>query len=314
MTLAATGSPLTWRDEPARWRAEVARRDGPDEPPARVWAAVDCLQQELLRRRSASNGGLLAVAYSGGVDSAVLIALALQALGQQSVLAVLANSQSLARRELRMARRVADDMGATLVELTTHEMDKPDYRANGVDRCYFCKEELFARIGDQLPHQWDVFAVAYGENADDAMRPDRPGSRAAREADVLRPLADHGLGKQAVRQLARVMGLRVADKPAAPCLASRIPHGDEVTAAKLEQIDHAEDVVLAAGFSDCRVRHHGEVARIEIPLGEFHLLPEVRDQVLQGVRQAGFSFVAVDLAGIQSGAFTVPLLQVGRRD
>jgi uncharacterized protein len=157
-------------------------------------------------------------------------------------------------------------------------------------------------------------AVAYGENADDAMRPDRPGSRAATSHKVLRPLAEAGLGKAAVRAIARALQLPSADKPAAPCLASRIPHFQEVSEAKLAQIETAEKALRALGFAESRVRHHGEVARIELPVGDLAraVSAPAREQIHAALTAAGFRFAAVDVLGIQSGAFTLSLL--GSRD
>ena len=154
--------------------------------------------------------------------------------------------------------------------------------------------------------------MAYGENADDALRPDRPGSRAATAHAVLRPLADLGLSKSDVRSLARDLGLPNADKPAAPCLASRIPHFTEVDPEKLAQVEAAEHAVRALGFADCRVRHHGDVARVELLEDDLvrAVAPEMRARLVDAVRGAGFRFVTVDLAGIQSGAFTLPLVAV----
>ena len=184
--------------------------------------------------------GRLGIAFSGGVDSAVLLAVALRALGPERVVALLAVSTSLAADEHVLARQVAADLHANLVEFATREGDRPEYRANGPDRCYHCKAELFERIDAEQVTAHRLDAVAYGENADDAVAPDRPGARAASEHAVLRPLASAGLTKARVRALARALGLRVADKPAAPCLASRIPHGDEVTPEKLAQVEAAE--------------------------------------------------------------------------
>jgi len=256
--------------------------------------------------------GRLGVAYSGGVDSAVLAALAVRALGAGQVVAVLGVSPSLAEDERRSAHEVARVIGVPVVEVVTHEGDSPAYRANGPDRCYHCKDELFTRISDEVVDRLGLGAVAYGENADDALRPDRPGSRAATEHAVLRPLADLGLTKADVRALARELELPCADKPAAPCLASRIPHFSEVDPAKLAQVEAAEHAVRVLGFSDCRVRHHGDVARVELLSSELARAvdAEVRERLLAAVRGAGFSFVALDLAGIQSGAFTLPLVSV----
>ncbi|WP_030612522.1 ATP-dependent sacrificial sulfur transferase LarE [Streptomyces sclerotialus] len=254
----------------------------------------------------------LGIAFSGGVDSSLLLALAVRALGAGQVLAVLGVSPSLAADERAGAHRVAAHIGARVVEVATYEGESAAYRANGPDRCFHCKDELFTRISDEVAAEHGLVAVAYGENADDARRPDRPGSRAATEHRVLRPLADAGLDKAAVRRLARALRLPCADKPAAPCLASRIPHFDEVSPAKLGQVERAEKALRGLGFSDCRVRHHGEVARVELPVAEIARAAsgELREAVLSAVRAAGFRMVAVDLAGIQSGAFTLPLVGV----
>jgi len=254
----------------------------------------------------------LGVAYSGGVDSTVLLGLAARVLGTTDVVAVLGVSPSLAGAEREAAHEVAAGLGVRVVEVATHEGDVAAYRANGPDRCFHCKDELFTRISDEVVQRLRLDAVAYGENADDARRPDRPGSRAATEHAVLRPLADLGLTKSDVRDLARQLGLPNADKPAAPCLASRIPHFSEVDPVKLAQVEAAEAAVLALGFADCRVRHHGDVARVELLESDLDrvVVSEVRRRLVDGVRAAGFRFVTVDLAGIQSGAFTLPLVSV----
>jgi uncharacterized protein len=257
----------------------------------------------------------LGVAYSGGVDSATLLALAVRALGPGDVVALLGVSPSLARSERATAHETAAFVGARLVEVRTHEGENPDYVRNGVDRCFFCKDELFGRIDHEVVRDHGLAAVAYGENADDTLRPDRPGSRAATEHRVLRPLADAGLTKAHVRSIARAMALPVADKPAAPCLASRIPHGQEVTPVKLRQVERAEEVLRELGFSDGRVRHHGDIARVELPVAEIPRAvgDDVRELLGNGIRAAGFRYVVVDLGGIRSGGFTLPLLAAGHR-
>ncbi len=256
------------------------------------------------------NPDRLGVAFSGGVDSSVLLALAARALGPTRTLAILGVSPSLASDERTAAHQVSASIGVPLIELETHEGDNAGYRANGPDRCFHCKDELFTRISDEVADRYSLSAIAYGENADDARRPDRPGSQAATNHRVLRPLADAGLDKAAVREVARALGLASADKPAAPCLASRIPHFQEVTPEKLRQIDKAESAVRALGFSDARVRHHGEIARLELPVADLPVAVSggVREQLLAAVKSAGFRFVSLDLAGIQSGAFTLPLV------
>ena len=257
----------------------------------------------------------LGVAYSGGVDSAVLVALAVRALGIDRVLAVLGVSPSLAAAERTGAHEVAAFIGVPVVEVVTREGERTAYVANGPDRCYHCKDELFTRIDAELAGRHGLDAVAYGENADDARRPDRPGSRAATEHGVLRPLAQAGLGKADVRGLARAMALPCAEKPAAPCLASRIPHSEPVDPGKLRQIEEGEAALRGLGFADSRVRHHGDVARIEQLAADLPraMSEPTRELILAAVRAAGFRFVAIDLAGIQSGAFTLPLL-TGRHD
>jgi uncharacterized protein len=192
----------------------------------------------------------------------------------------------------------------------TYEGDRPEYQANGPDRCFHCKEELFSRIDDGIADRYALDAIAYGENADDARRPDRPGAQAATNHNVLRPLADAGMTKLTVRTLARAMGLQVADKPAAPCLASRIPHHQLVTPAKLSQIERAEAALRQLGFAELRVRHHDDIARIELPPADLirAVSDPLRSKVLDAVRGADFRFVTLDVGGIQSGAFTLPLL------
>jgi uncharacterized protein len=272
-------------------------------------AAVDRVTAQL------TGVGRLGVAFSGGVDSATLLALAVRALGPTRVLAVIGVSPSLADDERAAAHAVARFVGAPVVEVVTREGELAAYRANGPDRCFHCKEELFTRIDDEVRAQHGLDAVAYGENADDVRRPDRPGARAATGHGVLRPLADAGLDKAAVRRVAAVLALPCADKPAAPCLASRIPHHEPVTPEKLAQVEAAERGLRALGFRDCRVRHHGDVGRVELAADEIAraAAEPLRARVHEVVRAAGFRFVAVDLAGIQSGAFTLPLLALPPR-
>ncbi len=254
----------------------------------------------------------LGVAFSGGVDSAVLLAAAVRVLGADRVVAILGVSPSLAADERRAAHLVAAFIGVEVVEVVTHEGDRIEYRTNGPDRCFHCKDELFTRIDDEVVAAHRLDAIGYGENADDAVRPDRPGARAATEHRVLRPLADAGLDKAAVRRLATAWGLPCADKPAAPCLASRIPHFQAVSPEKLRQIEDAESALRVLGFGDLRVRHHGDIARVELPAGDLvqAVTDPLRSAVLAAVHAAGFRFVTLDLAGVQSGAFTLPLVAV----
>jgi uncharacterized protein len=254
----------------------------------------------------------LGVAFSGGVDSSVLLALAARALGRERVVAILGVSPSLAADERAAAQEVARLIGVPVVEVITHEGERAAYRANGPDRCFHCKDELFTRIRDEVAAAHHLDAIAYGENADDAVRPDRPGARAAAQHRVLRPLATAGLDKAAVRRIARALDLPCADKPAAPCLASRIPHYEAVIPEKLRQIEQAEAALRRLGFTDLRVRHHGDVARIELPGADLAraVTDPLRGAVLAAVTAVGFRFAAVDLAGVQSGAFTLSLTAV----
>jgi uncharacterized protein len=272
-------------------------------------AAVEELSGLLL---ASAGTGRLGVAFSGGVDSSVLLALAARALGPSRVVAVLGVSPSLAADERIAAHEVARVIGVPVVEVTTAEGDDPAYRRNGADRCFHCKHELFTRISEDVVAAHGLSAVAYGENADDAARRDRPGAQAARNHGVLAPLAQAGIDKAGVRRIARALDLPCADKPAAPCLASRIPHHDEVTPHKLAQVEAAEAGLRRLGLGDLRVRHHGDVARIEVPLDEVARLARapLREEVLRAVRSAGFRYVTLDLAGIQSGSFTLAQLDV----
>jgi pyridinium-3,5-biscarboxylic acid mononucleotide sulfurtransferase len=275
---------------------------------------IDSYTAEVTARVGAllSGVGRLGVAFSGGVDSSVLLALAARTLGADRVVAVLGVSPSLAADERDGAHAVARHIGVAVVEVETHEGERAAYQANGPDRCFHCKDELFTRIGDEVVAAHRLDAVAYGENADDARRPDRPGSRAAAAHRVLRPLVDAGLDKVAVRKIARAFDLPCADKPAAPCLASRIPHFQRVDPEKLGQIERAEAALRRLGFGDLRVRHHGDVARIELSAGDLvrAVTDPLRGAVHAAVTDAGFRFAAVDLAGAQSGAFTLPLVQI----
>ena len=253
----------------------------------------------------------LGVAFSGGVDSSVLLAAAVRVLGPSRVVAVLGVSPSLASDERAAAHEVAQVIGAALVEVATDEGSNPAYRANGPDRCFHCKNELFTKISDEVVRTYALDAVAYGENLDDAQRPDRPGSRAAVEHRVLAPLRDAGLDKAAVRALAHAWALPCADKPAAPCLASRIPHHSEVSPEKLRQIDVAESGLRRLGLGDFRVRHHDDIARLELPGDDLARAAQepLRSAVRAAVLAAGFRYVVLDLGTMQPGAFTLTVLQ-----
>ncbi len=242
----------------------------------------------------------LLVAYSGGVDSTFLLKVAVDTLGAARVLAVLGDSESLPRREKEEAVALAARLGAPLRLLRTRELDNPSYASNPGNRCYFCKSELYDHL---LPladaEGYDV--VADGTNRDDA-HDVRPGRRAAQERGITSPLLAAGLGKADIRELSRRLGLPTWDKPASPCLASRIPFGQPVEAGKLAQVEAAEAALHAAGIRGARVRHHGVVARLELPAEALVLLgdPQLRQRLFQGVQAAGFRYVTVDLEPYRS--------------
>ena len=246
--------------------------------------------------------GRVAVAFSGGVDSTLLLRLALETLGRDQVLAVLADTPSLPRSERDEALRLADRLGAPCLTVDPGELDDPVYAANPPDRCYHCKRRLFAAM-IRAAAERGFTHVLDGNNADDAADT-RPGRRALQELGVASPLLEAKLTKAEIRAISRRLGLPTADKPALACLASRIPYGTPVTRAILAQIERAEEVLHAAGFALCRVRHHGDVARIELaPEALPRLLDAaLREQVTRELRAAGYRYVALDLQGYRTGS------------
>ncbi len=250
--------------------------------------------------------GSLMVAYSGGVDSAFLAATAHRVLGER-MLAVLADSPSLARRDLEQARDFANAIKMPLQVIATEELERPEYARNQADRCFHCKDELFA-VMEALGSKLGFTRIAYGMNADDT-RDFRPGQRAAEEHAVLAPLAEAGLTKIEVRALAKAAGYSLWDRPAAPCLSSRVEYGRTVTREVLEQVEKAEECIRQLGFRELRVRHHGELARVEIARAELPraLSIEMLDAISAALRQAGFQYVALDCEGFRSGAMNVVL-------
>jgi uncharacterized protein len=252
--------------------------------------------------------GSVLVAYSGGVDSALLLKVATDALGAQAV-GALATSPAYDEDETDAAVQLAETMGARLELVETHELDDPRYTANAADRCYFCKVELFDHL-EPLAQRLGLATIAYGMNVDD--RGDwRPGQRAAREHGVRAPLDEAGLGKDDIRALARHLGLPVWDKPALACYSSRIPYGVPVTVEALAQIGRAERALRGLGLRQVRVRHHDSVARIEVPPAELPRLLDdaLREQVVAAVRAAGYLYVTVDLQGYRTGSLNEALLR-----
>ena len=261
-------------------------------PPAKLTA---------LRAQLAANAPLL-VAYSGGVDSAYLLAEAHRALGSR-VLGVIADSASLPRQALAEALALAREIGAAVEVVRTSELDNPDYASNPVNRCYFCKAELFTRL-DALAAERGFKAIAYGENADD-MQQVRPGRQAAAEFSIIAPLRDAGLTKAEIRALSREIGLPTADAPAQPCLSSRIPHGTPVTTDALAAIERGEAFVRSLGFKVFRVRHLADAAlspraKVQIAPEEMERVPAVAAAIRDGLLAAGYASVEIDPDGYRA--------------
>ena len=257
-------------------------------------------KSQLLQENLASLGSLL-VAYSGGTDSAYLAYAAHEALGEK-MLAVIADSPSLPRKELADAVAFAQRHGIPLRVLQTNELEKPEYARNDAQRCFHCKSELFTEM-EETRVRLGFERLAYGMNLDDRGE-FRPGQKAAEMHGALAPLVDAGLRKAEIRMLAREAGLSLADKPASACLSSRIEYGREVTAENLAQVEKAEEALHALGFAQVRVRHHGNLARVEIAREDLPraLTLQALDRITEMVRGAGFLYVTLDTQGYRSGS------------
>jgi uncharacterized protein len=267
------------------------------------------LQQKLAALRALMRSyGSAVVAFSGGVDSSVVLAIAKQEL-EDRILAVTAHSPVYAQRELEAAKQLAQQLGVAHEIIFTRELADPRYAHNPPTRCFHCKQELFGKI-TELARARGLAVVLDGTNASD-MGDFRPGMRALKEYGVRSPLLEVGLTKPEVREIARMLNLPTAEKPAMACLASRLPYGSAITPEKLRQIEHAEEFLFGLGLSQVRVRHYSEMARIEVPPEEMPKLLMHRDAVTARLKELGFRYVTLDLAGYRSGSMNEVLKEVG---
>jgi uncharacterized protein len=246
--------------------------------------------------------GSAAVAFSGGADSALVLRACRDSLAPGRTVAVTGRSESLKPAELERARELALSLEVRHEVVDTLEVLDPAYAANGPDRCWHCKTELYGKV-EERARALGLAAVVDGLNADDRVE-ERPGARAAAERGVRSPLREAGLGKARVRALSRALGLPTWDKPAEPCLSSRIPFGTAVTPERLARVRAAEEVLARLGFPVHRVRHHESVARVELPVEDLPraMEPATRRAIVEGLRAAGYAYVALDLEGFRSGS------------
>ena len=242
--------------------------------------------------------GRVVVAFSGGADSALVAAVATRLLGAEQVLCATAVSPSLAPEDLAHCAGIADEWSLRWVAVTTHELDDAAYVRNDLDRCYHCKRELMDVL---MPlAETERATVVLGVNLDD-LSDHRPGQKAAAERGAVFPLVQAGLDKATVRKVSQALGLSTWDRPAAACLSSRVPHGTPVTLGILGQVAVAESSLRRLGFDALRVRHYGDLARIELPLEDLDRAIDIRDEIVTAVRDAGYRYVTLDLEGLRSG-------------
>jgi len=255
--------------------------------------------------------GSALVAFSGGVDSSLALAVAARALPRENVLAVTSNNETYLPSELDLARDFVGSLGVEHLVVDTRELDDPNYASNPANRCYFCKSTLYSDLA-KLAAERGYGCVVDGANADDE-GDHRPGRKAAGEIGVVSLLSLAGVGKAEVRELAKHLGLPSWDKPALACLSSRFPYGQEITAEKLAQVARAEEFMRSRSFRQVRVRHHGDTARLEVGPEEMERAFAERDTIAAELLDAGFLYVALDLAGYRSGSLNAALKKPGKK-
>jgi uncharacterized protein len=274
--------------------------------------SLEALEKRLgeLERIVAPHGSAL-VAFSGGVDSSLALAVASRALPKGKVLAVTSNNETYLPSELDLARDFAASLGVEHLVVNTRELDDPNYASNPTNRCYFCKSTLYSDLA-RIAGEKGYACVVDGANKDDE-GDYRPGRKAAKEIGVVSPLSLARVGKAEVRELARHLGLPTWDKPALACLSSRFPYGQEITPEKLAQVARAEEFMRSRGYGQVRVRHHGEIARLEVGPGEMERAFTEREEISAELKTAGFLYVTLDLAGYTPGSLNAVLGQSGKK-
>jgi len=266
------------------------------------------LQQKLDRCRSIIRElKTVIVAFSGGVDSSFLLALASETLGSKNVLAGMAVSTIFPQSECRMARRIAKQIGIELVEIETPQLADASFTSNPSDRCYYCKSILLSKLR-KLAHARGYAHVVTGANFDDS-KDYRPGSRAEEQLSIRRPLKEAGLTKDEIREISRQMQLPTWDLPSAACLATRIPYGQTITDERLARIEKAEEALRRMGFKQLRVRDHETIARVEVPAQDLSAAVEKRSEIVEALRQFGYTYVALDMEGFRTGSMNEALTE-----